>query len=251
MRKSAKCIAVAVCACLLGFGRGAITAADQQQDLTMMDFAHARRVMVDNQLRTSGITDRRLLVAMGEVPRERFVPAARRELAYIDGEQPLNATRRLGPPAPFAKLVQLAAIEHTDAVLDVGCGTGYSSAVLARLAAQVTAVDDDASLTAEARKALSELGVGNVRIVDGALATGGKSRGPYDAIVLEGVVAEVPEALFAQLKPEGRLVTLIGAVGQVPVAHLFAKSGKGIAARADFDARLPPLQQAEDNSFVF
>src|SRR6185369_15437355 len=157
---------------------------DQQQDLTMIDFAHARRVMVDNQLRTSGITDRRLLMAMGEVPREQFVPAARRELAYIDGEQPLNAARKLGPPAPFAKLVQLAAIEHTDHVLDLGCGTGYSSAVLARLGAQVTAVDDDPSLTAEARKALGELGVGNVTIVDGALATGGKSRGPYDAIVL-------------------------------------------------------------------
>jgi len=217
----------------------------------MTDFAQARRIMVDNQLRTSGITDRRLLAAMGDVPRELFVPPSRRELAYIDGVQPLNATRKLGPPAPFAKLVQLAAIEHTDRALDLGCGTGYSSAVLARLAAEVVAVDDDAGLTGEARKTLAAQGAGNVTIVDGALATAGKSKGPYDVIVVEGVVAEVPDALFAQLKPEGRLVALIGGAGEVPVAHLFAKSGKGIAARADFDARLPPLQKIEDDSFVF
>ena len=217
----------------------------------MTDFAHARRVMVDNQLRTGGITDRRLLGAMGEVPRELFLPLARRELAYIDGAQPLNATRRLGSPAPFAKLVQLAAIEHTDRVLDLGCGTGYSAAVLAQLAAEVVAIDDDASLATEARRALAAMGAGNVTIVEGALDTAGRNKGPYDVIVVEGVVAEVPEGLFAQLKPEGRLAALIGAAGQVPVAHLFAKSGKGIAARADFDARLPPLRPAEDKGFVF
>src|SRR3569833_2277420 len=86
----------------------------------MTDYAQARKTMVDNQLRTSGITDRRLLTAMGEVPREAFVPASRRELAYIDEAQPLNGTRRLGPPAPFAKLIQLASIEQTDRVLDLG-----------------------------------------------------------------------------------------------------------------------------------
>ena len=217
----------------------------------MTDFAHARRIMVDNQLRTSGITDRRLLAVMGEVPRELFVPPARRELAYIDGPHPLSAARQLGAPAPFAKLVQLAAIQHSERVLDLGCGTGYSSAVLARLAADVVAVDDDPALVAEAREALGRLGVGNVTIAAGDLATVGKSKAPYDVIVLEGVVPAVDEALFAQLKPEGRLVALVGAAGEVPVAHLFAKSGKGIAARRDFDARLPPLQKVEDDSFVF
>src|SRR3954463_10289763 len=110
----------------------------------MTDFAHARRTMVDNQLRTSGITDHRLLGAMGEVPRERFVPAARQTLEYIDEAKPLSATRKLGPPAPFARLVQLAAIQHSDRVLDVGCGTGYSAAVLGHLASEVVAVEDDA-----------------------------------------------------------------------------------------------------------
>lgn len=217
----------------------------------MIDYARARKTMVDNQLRTSGITDRRLLTAMGEVPREAFVPASRRELAYIDEAQPLNATRRLGPPAPFAKLIQLAAIEGTDRVLDLGCGTGYSSAVLARLAAEVVAVDEDQALADHAKKTLAEAGAGNVTVVSGSLSSAAKGKGPFDVIVLEGTVPELPDGLLAQLKPEGRLVALIAPAGQVPVAHLFAKSGKGIASRADFDARLPPLVRAPDDQFVF
>jgi len=217
----------------------------------MIDFAQARKTMVDNQLRTSGITDRRLLAAMGEVPREAFVPAVRRELAYIDEAQPLGGRRRLGPPAPFAKLIQLAAVEHTDRVLDVGCGTGYSSAVLARLAAEVVAVEEDAALADAARATLASIGASNVTVLSGNLTSAAKGKGPFDVIVLEGTVPEVPDGLLAQLKPEGRLVALIAAVGRVPVAHLFAKSGKGIASRADFDARLPPLVQPQDDRFVF
>jgi len=213
----------------------------------MTDFAHARKTMVDNQLRTSAITDRRLLVAMGEVPREKFVPAVRRELAYIDEAQPLNATRKLGAPAPFARLVQLAGIEHTDRVLDVGCATGYSAAVLGHLAAEVVAVEDDAGLAATARKTLAEAGAGNVSVVAGA----GSAPGQFDVIVVEGTVPAVPPGLLDQLKAEGRLVASIGAPGKVPVAHLFAKSGKDVASRADFDSRLPPLTKVKDDSFVF
>ena len=213
----------------------------------MTDFAHARKTMVDNQLRTSAITDRRLLVAMGEVPREKFVPAVRRELAYIDEAQPLNATRKLGAPAPFARLVQLAGIEHTDRVLDVGCATGYSAAVVGHLAAEVVAVEDDAGLAATARKTLAEVGASNVSVVAGA----GSAPGQFDVIVVEGTVPAVPPGLLDQLKAEGRLVASIGAPGKVPVAHLFAKSGKDVASRADFDSRLPPLTKVKDDSFVF
>jgi protein-L-isoaspartate(D-aspartate) O-methyltransferase len=217
----------------------------------MTDFARARKTMVDNQLRTSGITDRRLLAAMEEVPRERFVPPVRQGLAYIDEAIPVGGGRKLGAPAPFAQLVQLAAIEHADHVLDLGCATGYSAAVLARLAHSVVAVETDAALAAHARSALAEAGAKNASVVEGALETAGQAGGPYDVIVLEGVIAAAPQTLFAQLKPEGRLVALLARDGNPPVAHLFAKAGNGIAARAAFDARLPPLSAERDESFVF
>lgn len=217
----------------------------------MTDYDRARKVMVDNQLRTAGITDRRLLGAMGAVPRELFVPEVRRGLAYIDKAIAVGSGRKLGAPAPFAKLIQLAEIDHTDHVLDLGCGTGYSAAILAQLAASVVAVESETGLASMARATLGALGLANVTVVEGALETAGKAKGPYDVIVFEGVVEQVPDALLAQLKPEGRLVALIAASGRPAVAHLFARSGKGIASRAVFDARLPPLASKRDDSFVF
>jgi protein-L-isoaspartate(D-aspartate) O-methyltransferase len=150
----------------------------------MIDFERARRVMVDNQLRTSGITDHRLLVAMSEVPRERFISGPRHTLAYIDEAQPISQTRKMAAPAAFARLVQLAEIEHTDRVLDLGCATGYSTAILARLAAEVTAVEDEPELAAAARTLLAELGVRNAHVALGPLATAGASAGPYDVVVV-------------------------------------------------------------------
>ncbi|MGV3491359.1 MAG: protein-L-isoaspartate O-methyltransferase family protein [Devosia sp.] len=219
----------------------------------MTDFDLARKTMVDNQLRTSGVTDRRLLAALGEIPREKFVPEVRRPLAYIDAPIALTPTRQLGAPAPFAKLLQLAAVEHSDNVLVLGAGSGYSAAVLARLAGSVVAVETDAALAAAARGNLAELGIANASVADGALETAGKSKGPYDVIVMEGVLSEVPDALLTQLKEEGRLVALIARDGRPAVAHLFVRTGKGIAARAEFDAQLPPLAggKPREDRFVF
>lgn len=219
----------------------------------MTDFAHARKQMVDNQLRTSAVTDRRVLAAMGEVPREEFVIGSRRDLAYIDEPLPLAGApgRCLGSPAPFARLLQLAAVAPTDEVLDVAAGNGYSAAVLARLAARVVAVESHAGLAGIARDTLGRLGVTNVTIEVGPIESAGAAKGPYDLIVIEGTVPEVPEQLFSQLKPGGRLVALISTDGRPAVAHLFAHSGKGVAARAEFDARLPPLISAKSETFVF
>ncbi len=217
----------------------------------MTDFERARKVMVDNQLRPAGITDRRVLAAMGEIARERFVPEVRRGLAYSDAALSLNGTRKLGAPTPFGKLVQLAAVEGTETVLDLGCATGYSAAVLGRLAHSVVAVESDAALAAAARTTLAALGIDNVTVIEGPIETAGKSRGPYDVILIEGTVAEVPDALLGQLAPEGRLVALIARDGRPGVAHLVARSGKRVASRATFDARLPPLAPQNDDSFVF
>src|SRR5688572_22366204 len=219
----------------------------------MIDFARARKAMVDNQLRTSAIVDRRLLTAMGELSRELFVPEPRKDLAYIDEAHALpgSAGRSLPPPAPFAKLVQLCEIGPEDSVLDIGAASGYSSAVLARLGGRVIALESDASLAAEAREKLAALGANSVTVVEGALEAGAARHGPYDVILIEGAVAHVPEKLFSQLKQGGRLVAPIGR-GETAVANVFVRSGDKFSGRAAFDANMPPLRrQAPADKFVF
>ncbi len=217
----------------------------------MVDFERARKIMVDNQLRTSNVTDRRVLAAMLSVPREQFVPADRKALAYIDDAHDLGHGRSLAAPAPFAKLLQLAEIESGDAVLDVGAGLGYSTAVLAQLAHEVIGVEADAGLAAEAKKSLAAAGVSNADIVVGSfdsLAPGARS---FDVIVLEGAVDTVPPGLFSLLAEGGRLVALIQR-GAAAVANVYVKSGDAVNARAEFNASLPPLQSVQSaDVFVF
>jgi protein-L-isoaspartate(D-aspartate) O-methyltransferase len=218
----------------------------------MVDFARARRTMVDNQLRTNGITDLRILTVMGEVPRERFVPENRRELAYIDTDLPLGiAGRALAAPAPFARLVQLADVRAEDAVLVLGCATGYSAAVLARLGKSVVAVDPEPALAAEAAANLEAIGAANVDVRNGPLDGTGLGGGPFDVILIEAAIAAVPPAIWPHLRDRGRLVALIG-TGMTAVAHLFVKTGDDIAGRPDFNARLPHVRPAEErHEFVF
>lgn len=206
----------------------------------MIDFARARRMMVDNQLRTSGITDWRILDVMNRVPREVFVPDERKPLAYIDQNLGLNASRSMVAPAGLARLIQLAEIAPDDRVLDVGCGTGYSTAVLAGLAASVIGLDDDADLVAKATAELAALGVGNASVVLGPLDDGVADKGPFDVILIEGAVDIVSDALLGQLEDGGRLVAVVGQ-GNAAVAHIFLKSGTEISSRAAFNVSLPPI----------
>lgn len=210
----------------------------------MTDFERARRVMVENQLRTSNVTDRRVLNAMGRVPREMFVPEPRQGLAYIDESHKLatatGAERFLAAPAPFARLVQLAGVQTKDKVLDLACASGYSTAILADLAASVVGVEADPLLASAALRNLAELGVNNAVITEGPVETGAPNRAPFDVIMLEGAVETVPKALFAQLREGGRLVALISS-GRTAVANLFVKAGNDVAARAEFNASLPPF----------
>ena len=208
------------------------------------DFQDLRTKMVDNQIRTTDVTDLRVIDAFLTVPREAFVPANRQVLAYIDEDQLLEseapAPRYLMEPSPFAKLVQLAKVNKDDVVLDVGCGTGYSSAIFSELAGSVIGLESDSALSTVATARLQELGHDNVVIVSGELNAGYPSEAPYDVIFLEGAVDFVPEVLFNQLKEGGRLVVVEGR-GNAGIARLYVKESGVASGRGVFNTAVRPL----------
>ncbi|GAB4533088.1 MAG: protein-L-isoaspartate O-methyltransferase [Roseibium sp.] len=210
--------------------------------------------MVDNQLRTNDVTDHRILDAMEIVPRERFVPASKRPVAYIDEDLPIGATdsgRVLMKPHIFGKLVQLAEIRDDNIVLVIGAGTGYSAAVISKLAASVVALEENPDLAKTATEVLVDLGIENAVVVEGALNKGYASEGPYDVILVDGAVDILPDALGGQLKPDGRLAVIEGQ-GGAGAARLYRKSGAAISGRFGFNAsaRLLPGFEREAE-FVF
>lgn len=223
----------------------------------MIDFTRLRRSMVDSQIRPNDVTDPRIIEAMLELPRERFVPAERAGLAYLDDDLPVRAgapgcaPRYLIEPMVLARLIQALALSASDRVLDVGTATGYSAALLGRLAGQVVALEEDSELAAAARRTLADLGVANVEIVTGPLPSGAAAQGPYDSILLGGSVERIPDALLGQLKEDGRLVAVLRdpAPGR---ATLHLRSGGTVSRRTLFDAAIPPLPGFEaPRGFVF
>lgn len=223
----------------------------------MSDYSVQRTNMVNSQLRPNQVGDTRILEAMGELPRERFVPASLRDIAYMDEEICVETgsdgspDRRLMAPTPLARLVQLAEVGSGDLVLDIGCATGYSTALLARLADSVVGVEASPALCEAAEKTLSELEADNAVVVCGKLTEGYAEEGPYDVIRLGGGVTSVPDTLFDQLKPGGRLATVIlnGTVGR---ATLYRRLGNEITATPAFDCGAPLLPGFEPVAeFVF
>ena|SRR5581483_2535474 len=215
----------------------------------MTDFATARRMMVDGQVRTADVTDRRILSAMQEVPRERFVPQASTALAYLDLDLPVGAGRCLLKPMVLAKLLEEAEIKETDRVLDAGCATGYAAAILSRLAASVVALEQDAALAQAAKSALA--GVANVSVVTGPLTDGWRQSGPYDVILLEGATEIAPKALCDQLADGGRLLCVQGRAPATK-ATLYVRSGADSGGRPIFDAAAPVLPGfAKPPAFAF
>ncbi len=220
----------------------------------MTDFNQSRRKMVDNQLRTNDVTDHQILDAMEVVPRERFVPASKRAVAYIDEDLPIGASgsgRYLMKPHIFGKLIQLAQISPDDIVLVIGAGSGYSTAVAAKLAASVVALEENAELARDAGDLLVDLGTENAVVVEGPLVEGYAAEGPYDVILIDGAVEVLPEALLNQLKSDGRLVVIEGQ-GGAGVAKLYQKSGEAVSGRFAFNASaalLPGFAQAAEFTF--
>jgi protein-L-isoaspartate(D-aspartate) O-methyltransferase len=217
-----------------------------------MDFALARRMMVDGQVRTRDVFDTNLLAAMAEIPRERFVPPDQAALAYLDRNIPLTAqgSRCLLQPMVLAHLLQAADIAEDEHVLDVGCGTGYTAALLARLAGTVVALEEDRTLAASARRALEELAP-QVKVVEGPLQGGWPDRGPYDVIVVEGAAEVIPPSMFGQLKDGGRLVTIDGVRPGAKAAVYCSVKGE-VGFRLLIEAAAPLLPGfAKPPAFVF
>ncbi|MBR0901303.1 protein-L-isoaspartate O-methyltransferase [Bradyrhizobium liaoningense] len=220
----------------------------------MSGFSTARQKMVDGQVRTSDVTDRRILDAMLTVPREAFVPASRQALAYLDLDLDVSegGTKRfLIKPQLTGKLLQAADIGDGDNVLVVGCATGYLAALSARLARQVTATECDSALAAKAKDAFAALGLANVTCKAASCAEGDVSAGPYDVIVLNGAAEVMPEALLGQLKEGGRLVG-VSAESEPPRAMIVTHTHGEFGHRALFDAAAPVLPGLERTAaFVF
>lgn len=213
--------------------------------MTEQSFEAMRRAMVESQLRTTGVNDPRVVAAMALVPRERFVPAQWRSLAYMDRPVPVGGGRELNMPEATGRLLTAAAVTRHDRVLLVGAATGYTAALLAELAGSVVALEEDAELAQQVSQ------VPNVDYVQGSLDQGWAAGAPYDLIFIDGAVEHVPEALTAQLKDGGRLAAAIVESGATRLGvGRKVGAGFGMDLFADCEAvRLPGF--ARPKSFVF
>jgi protein-L-isoaspartate(D-aspartate) O-methyltransferase len=203
-----------------------------------LDLEAARIAMVDSQVRPNDVTDRRLIAAMGAIPRENFVPESRRASAYADAMVEAAPGRWLIAARDFSKLVNLAAIREDDRILDIAPGTGYSSAVLARLGAGVVALEQDEAATKILKDKVA--GVPGVEVLAGSLKAGAPSKAPFDVIFVNGAVEEVPQAWLDQLAEGGRLAVAVSEAG-VRRARIYTRSGGKTAYRTPFDTAIPML----------
>ncbi len=224
---------------------------DRAESDAMTDYAARREMMVDTQVRPSDVTKFPVIDAMLKVPREAFVPAHLREAAYIGENLDLGGGRVLLEPRTLAKMLDALDIRNSDLVLDIGSAYGYSAAVIARMAEAVVAVEEDPDMLREAQALLAEHGADNVVLHHGPLADGAPEHGPFDAIVIEGGVEHLPQALTDQLKEGGRMACLFmeGALGAVRIGY---KIDGHMTWRFAFNAGAPVLPGFERHrAFTF
>ena len=220
-------------------------------NLSMTDFVKHRQNMIDTQLRTNKITDERLLDALLKIPRELFVPEKLSARAYIDEDLNIGEGRYLIQPMIFARMIQSVAISSNDVVLDVACGTAYSSAVIGRLAGTVVALESEIALIQKATALLSSLGLDNVMVEKGSVKKGWKVQAPYDVITINGACSTIPETFFGQLAEGGRLCAVNQDNNGVGKACLWIKNNNVVSRRELFDANSPSLSEfIEEKGFV-
>ncbi len=216
----------------------------------MMDFALARRHMVDSQVLPNRVTDPDLIDALATIPRENFVPEERRSLAYCDEAVDIGNGRFLMEPMIVGRLLQSADVKPTDLTLCIGAATGYLPAILSHVAETVVVVESDKALAATAAENLAQLGIDNVAIMEGNLADGYPKQAPYDFIVFDGAVPEVPHEIGEQLGEGGRMIAIVGGTepGQPGRAMLTTRFHGALSSRQVFDAGTPLLPGFEKPS---
>ena len=224
----------------------------QQTAGDMVDFAAARRMMVENQIRANKVTDVRVIEAFEAVPREAFVDEALQGIAYVDEDLEVARGRHLMEPMVLARLLQAVAADPDDIVLDVGCATGYSTAVLAPQVATVVGLDEDRAMVEQANRTLNALDIDNAVVVEGALKDGYARQAPYNVILLQGAVSEIPPTLKEQMADGGRLAGVVMDEAGIGRATLLQRTGDIFSGRTLFDAATPLLPGFERTSgFVF
>lgn len=217
-----------------------------------MDYAAARHNMVENQIRTNHVHDPAVTRALGEVPRELFVPKTLRGVAYVDDDLAIGGGRYIVEPLVLARLLSEAAIKPTDVVLTIGDACGYATAVTSRLAQTVVSLECDDEWVARSSQALSDFGVDNAAVVRGPLREGYAGQAPYDVILFSGAVAEIPAPISRQLADGGRLLAVVDAGRGVGKATLMVRVGDSFGRRVLFDAATPLLPGFEPQpKFVF
>jgi protein-L-isoaspartate(D-aspartate) O-methyltransferase len=207
----------------------------------MTDFASLRARMVERQLRRRGIEDERVLEAMGQVPREAFVPARQRHRAYADSALPIDAEQTISQPWIVAAICQALELRGSERVLEVGTGSGYSACVLAQLAAEVISVERHETLALQAREALASLAVTNVELVIGDGSRGLPERAPFDAIAVHATAPAPPPALVSQLADGGRMVIPIASDDETDLLTLLHRHGDEIESETIAPCRFVPL----------
>ena len=217
----------------------------------MPDYTLRRKMMVDTQVRPSDVTKFPIIDAMLSVPREKFVPDGAREAAYAGEHVPLGADRVVLDPRILAKMLDALEFDGDELVLDIGGGLGYSSALMSRMAQAVVLLEEDAELAEEAQAQLSEIGADNVIVQKGVWSAGDTEHGPYDLIIVQGGIEELPEAIAGQLKEDGRIACLFmdGAFGSVKIGR---KIDGVISWRFAFNGGapiLPGFERQEEFSF--